>query len=198
MGLVICCAGVRYPLATGVMVVGRDEECAIVVDDPLVSRRHAVLRRAAHGGSIIDLGSSNGTYLNGRRVESADLQPGDAIRIGTTDLAVVVEQAAEDLVSPAPVSVRTAQRHIATERQRSALRTIEYLIEHTSGSDRRVTAPSLRTAIDSFIDTAMRNGETIAESEASRLRVLAGTLTDWIASDEMRSWHRTVLYRLRS
>lgn len=64
------------------VVLGRDPSCDIVLNDIKCSRRHAVVERTAQGLSIRDAGSSNGIYLNGRRVERAPFAPGDLARLG--------------------------------------------------------------------------------------------------------------------
>jgi hypothetical protein len=67
-------------------LVGRSRECDVVVSDPNVSRRHIELRRGERGWAAVDLGSTNGMKVNGRRVGHAELEPGDRITIGVTDL----------------------------------------------------------------------------------------------------------------
>lgn len=62
--------------------VGRLPDNDVVLDDLLVSRRHARLELTASGYAITDLGTGNGTYVNGRRVTEAMLEPGDVIGIG--------------------------------------------------------------------------------------------------------------------
>lgn len=72
------------------VVVGRSSECDLLVLDPEVSRKHA--RFDAQNGVVYvsDLGSSNGTFLNGRRLDDAiEVRPGDAIDVGTTRLTFV-------------------------------------------------------------------------------------------------------------
>jgi len=74
--------------------IGRSKQSGIALDDSEVSRRHA--RISAHDGTIFveDLGSKNGTFLNGRRVtESIEVREGDAIDVGTTRLVVKSLQA---------------------------------------------------------------------------------------------------------
>jgi hypothetical protein len=78
--------GVRVELDANTVLLGRAKECDIVVDDPSVSRRHAEVRPAPEGHWVIDLGSTNGTEVNGRRVEKAKLETGDVITIGQTEL----------------------------------------------------------------------------------------------------------------
>jgi ABC-type multidrug transport system ATPase subunit len=84
-------AGVRRDVLT----IGRDAGNALVLTDLLVSRRHAELRHGAAGIEIVDLGSANGTYVNGRRVSSARLSEGDAVGIGRHQLRLQGEQLLE-------------------------------------------------------------------------------------------------------
>jgi diguanylate cyclase (GGDEF)-like protein len=63
-------------------MIGRVEHCDLVVEDDLVSRHHCKILATPDGAQIIDLASTNGTLLNGRRVEKAILQEGDQIQVG--------------------------------------------------------------------------------------------------------------------
>ena len=67
-------------------VIGRANNCDLVLDNPLVSREHAVLEAVAESIALRDLRSHNGTYLNGRRIESAALRNGDEIRVGDAQI----------------------------------------------------------------------------------------------------------------
>ena len=78
--------GRRNVLSGSRVVLGRSRECDIVVSDPNVSRKHAELRRDNGGWSIVDLGSTNGIKVNGRRVSDATLREGDRVTLGVTDL----------------------------------------------------------------------------------------------------------------
>src|SRR5215208_2082192 len=78
--------GRRNVLSGSRVVLGRSREADIVLQDPNVSRRHAELRRDDGGWQIVDLGSTNGIKVNGRRVNHQPLSPGDQITIGVTDL----------------------------------------------------------------------------------------------------------------
>jgi hypothetical protein len=79
--------GRRNVLSGERVLVGRSRECDVVVSDPNVSRRHIELRRGERGWAAIDLGSTNGMKVNGRRIGHAELEPGDRITIGVTDLS---------------------------------------------------------------------------------------------------------------
>ena len=76
-------------LPIGDFVIGRGPECQLAVDDPLVSRKHAVLRVSAAGVLAQDLGSRNGVLINGVKLDgSRDIVPGDKIRIGNQEIVV--------------------------------------------------------------------------------------------------------------
>ncbi len=71
----------------GEMVVGRAPECAICVEDEFASNQHARIYRAEDGFYVEDLGSTNGTYVNGKRINyPTELRYGDRIRVGRTVL----------------------------------------------------------------------------------------------------------------
>lgn len=75
----------EIPLAKGGNVVGRDASAAIRIDDSTISRRHARLTVDARGSRIEDLGSKNGTFVDGKRVgkESVSVADGVAIQLGS-------------------------------------------------------------------------------------------------------------------
>lgn len=74
-----------YDLSQGVMTLGRDITNDIVINDPEVSRHHCRLTQGSGGFTLEDLGSTNGTFVNGQRLTGArQLQPGDMIGLGET------------------------------------------------------------------------------------------------------------------
>ncbi|MGB0679075.1 MAG: DUF4388 domain-containing protein [Polyangiales bacterium] len=83
--------GTEYALPdSGEVVIGRSNELEVVLVEDMVSRRHS--RIVVSGGQIAveDLGSTNGTYVNGEKVERANLQEGDRLLIGTSILKLVL------------------------------------------------------------------------------------------------------------
>ncbi len=79
--------GRRLLVGSGGAVIGRSRECEIVIDDPNVSRQHAELRPRGGSWVLRDLGSTNGTSRNGRRIEGAEVvNSGDEIEVGTSVL----------------------------------------------------------------------------------------------------------------
>ena len=71
--------------------VGSDPASDLVLADPTVSRRHVELERTSHGFVVRDLGSRNGTFLDGHQVMQAMVQPGDKVQLGKTKLALKQE-----------------------------------------------------------------------------------------------------------
>jgi hypothetical protein len=83
--------GRRNVLSGDRVVIGRSRECDVVLSDPNVSRRHAELRRDENGWHAVDLGSTNGVKVNGRRVDQVVLRDGDRITVGVSDLIFELE-----------------------------------------------------------------------------------------------------------
>jgi hypothetical protein len=78
--------GKKNILAGERLTIGRSRECELVVDDPNVSRRHAEVRKTIEGWMVVDLGSTNGVKVNGKRVKEEVLRPGDKITLGLVEL----------------------------------------------------------------------------------------------------------------
>jgi hypothetical protein len=82
--------GQRLRIAARPIVLGRQPDCDVVLNDSNVSRRHAEI--SVRDGEVVleDLGSTNGTRLNGAAVRTAVVQPGDAIQIGLSRMTVEI------------------------------------------------------------------------------------------------------------
>jgi two-component system, NtrC family, sensor kinase len=92
--------GARYDLADieGAVSIGREGGNAIRLDDNEVSRRHAEVRRVGELFVVGDLKSSNGTFVNDRKIERAELVSGDRIRVGRTVFAYARDADAEEAI----------------------------------------------------------------------------------------------------
>ncbi|MEY4881827.1 MAG: hypothetical protein RLZ87_1256, partial [Armatimonadota bacterium] len=76
----------RFELPEGETVVGREFGNGLVVASDTVSRRHASLLRSGNSASVIDHGSTNGTWVNGVKVASnQELRVGDSVRFGSVE-----------------------------------------------------------------------------------------------------------------
>ena len=84
--------GLKHPLSAPGVVIGRGEDAQLRIEDPGISRRHAHLRiQDTLGGpqvTIVDLGSTNGVVLDGRRVDEGTVHDGSEDRLGTTNMTV--------------------------------------------------------------------------------------------------------------
>lgn len=84
--------GRRLVVGSSGATLGRSRQCDVTVDDPNVSRTHAEVRPRGGSWVLADLGSTNGTRLNGRRLDGSEvLKPGDEIEVGTTLLTFELE-----------------------------------------------------------------------------------------------------------
>jgi DNA-binding winged helix-turn-helix (wHTH) protein len=108
--------GEEITLEPGESILGRDAAASVVIDDGTVSRRHARIRIAGGKATIEDLGSKNGTFLNGKRLGAAPrpLVGGDQIQMGSVFLAFRV-------LSPkdSTQTLRGSGRHLKRLRKKS-------------------------------------------------------------------------------
>ena len=82
-----CSSGLLEALATGTAtVIGRAPSCDFVICHKSVSRRHAMLASDGERMIVTDLGSTNGTFVNGRWISQAEVVPGDRLQLGPLDL----------------------------------------------------------------------------------------------------------------
>ncbi|MBI5161935.1 MAG: FHA domain-containing protein [Micrococcales bacterium] len=91
--------GARFLLDSDVTTVGRHPDAEIFLDDVTVSRRHAEFRRMGTSFQVHDLGSMNGTYFDGVRIESALLSDGAEVQVGKFRLTFYASRV--DLVAAA-------------------------------------------------------------------------------------------------
>src|SRR3979409_116410 len=81
-------------LVQGVIKIGKVPSAHLRIDDESVSRMHAIVEVNHREVSLIDLGSTRGTFVNGRRINKASLQSGDVILIGDTRVELAIAAAA--------------------------------------------------------------------------------------------------------
>jgi len=90
--------GGEFPLrANREIVIGRSSELDMVLVEDMVSRKHAKISTEEHTVSIQDLGSTNGTFVNGEKIRHVDLKDGDRILIGTSIIKLVALSGETDL-----------------------------------------------------------------------------------------------------
>ena len=99
--------GKRIPVHSH-LVIGRTRECSLVVDDPAVSRKHFEVVASENSYKWKDLGSTNGTFINGQKMLSGELHPGDTVQIGRTIFRFEIEKT-EELSAP-QISEKTIEK----------------------------------------------------------------------------------------
>src|SRR5262249_13067262 len=82
------------------LTLGRDPKNDIAVDDPEMSRRHAVFKRSREGTVVEDMGTSNGTAVNGQASARAPLKHGDVVRIGQVEITYAETTRAPSSLGP--------------------------------------------------------------------------------------------------
>jgi ABC-type multidrug transport system ATPase subunit/pSer/pThr/pTyr-binding forkhead associated (FHA) protein len=109
------------PLPARTVRIGRGADNDLVVDDLVVSRRHAELRAESDGTyEIVDLGSHNGTFLNGQPVARATVTPGDIVGIGHSAFCLVGDQL-QEYVDTGEVSLDVQDLTVEVDRGRKTL-----------------------------------------------------------------------------
>ena len=83
--------GERHEVDKRRTVIGRSKDCDVQLVDPNVSRRHAELRQEGAAYWLVDLDSTNGVVVNGRRLKRAKLESGDTVTLGSTELVFARE-----------------------------------------------------------------------------------------------------------
>jgi len=102
-------------LSEGEFAIGRNATCQLSLDDPLVSRRHAVFWVAAEELVVEDLGSRNGVLVNGQKIEGrVKVRPGDKVLIGSQELTVV--QISESGLPAIPLNATMSMPRVTVSR----------------------------------------------------------------------------------
>jgi pSer/pThr/pTyr-binding forkhead associated (FHA) protein len=132
-------AGKSMLFPRGEYVFGRGTECHIRPNSDWVSRQHCLLRITAEGAFLRDLGSRNGTLINGTRlVDECQLEHGDQVQVGPLVFEVVLEESVSESATPAEAPARTADA-----RDTAAMQTVDTAeLEAMQGATRPTPADS--------------------------------------------------------
>jgi two-component system, NtrC family, response regulator GlrR len=127
--------------------VGSDPSSDLVLTDPTVSRRHLEIERTARGLLLKDLGSRNGTYLDGRQVLQVVLQSGDKVQLGKTKLTVKPDTRTTEVEIPSGadsfgslVGASERMRLVFQDLRRIAREDMNLLIEGETGTGKELAA----------------------------------------------------------
>lgn len=106
-----------FRLPSAVTVIGRRQESDLCIPLMVVSRRHCELNLEKGRLKLRDLGSRNGTYINGQRVDQAEVNPGDKIQIGPITFAVQIDNQPAELSTPDSVILQPPEHMAVSEKQ---------------------------------------------------------------------------------
>ncbi len=143
-----------YSLTKNTTVIGAAPECDIVVSDPTVSRRHCQVERIDGSLKIRDLGSTNGTGVDGVKVEVATLSSGSRVRVGSVLFGVQIDYAPIQSSGPPPshtgfrglVGQSRAMNNVFNARSRLAETDVTVLISGETGTGKSALARSIHMA----------------------------------------------------
>jgi hypothetical protein len=192
--------GTLFPVRSGELTLGRSSYASIVVNNPLASREHAIIRPVPGGLEVVDLGSKNGTFVNGARLEgSIPIGPGDRVKIGT-DVLEIVQVAARDVASlrvatsPGRPAGEVTEGETTLHWQRS-LDLAENLLEGcTSELQRAASVETITRLLDAFF-TEVPGGVPTGRDQKRVLRI-ADALRAWNLGPSVESWRRLLDARL--
>src|SRR5919198_2357924 len=103
--------GTTVPLTDAETIIGRDPANAVVVNDPLVSRRHCSIRNSGDVIRLSDLESLNGTFVNGVPTRDKPLEHGDRIKVGASQFVFLVR---DESVEPGVLLSDSFDSHLVT------------------------------------------------------------------------------------
>ncbi len=181
--------GTRFPIRRGDTILGRSPYCSIVVGNRLVSRQHAALRLGPDGLTLEDLGSANGTTVNGESLSGVRaVRKGDVVRVGSEFLEV------DEGDEPARHSTDTGQRSLeeldepTTSNYRSSVELIEALVSGAAENDRRQQlVEAIRSAIELVLN-ANAGGRSLGDAERVRLLAAVEIVATWFPGGDLDAW----------
>ncbi len=173
--------GARYDLAghEGALTIGREAGNAIRLEDSEVSRRHAEIRRVADTFVVGDLKSSNGTFVNDRKVERAELASGDRIRVGRTVLAYARDADAEEAIRL--VDIVPATSEIDGSRIVRSMREEDSIVMATPDEGQGRWLAKARSNVQVMYRTALAVSHTLDIDEL--LGRILQLVSEWVEAD---------------
>jgi pSer/pThr/pTyr-binding forkhead associated (FHA) protein len=182
-------------------LIGRSDECAFRIDHAKVSRVHALVRLNADDLEITDLGSMNGTRVNGQRVLGPRrLKSGDVVKLGVE----VIEVHTEDRTpapTQAPGPITAAPTTEPLDDFAAALDTLEVVEAMLSSydlSERPLeTAQTVRTLLDEALEGFVAEGNRIDHPTAERIARAVNRISALSPTDSTGPWVDRVAERLK-
>lgn len=196
--------GNRFQLPEGETVVGRGDAAHLFIDDPSVSRSHATVKRNGDAVFVRDVKSSNGTFLNGERVEeAAALRPNDVIMLGDSLIKFLATDTPEPITVAPGIEIieqrsSRPQAEVVTAPQFSSIVVLEsLLVNGVASQNPEVLGNMIRTSIDRLLAMTEGRKQTIERDYAARLASIVEIVSTWFPDGSFDEWKQTVLAKLR-
>ncbi len=208
--------GTQFPVRRGEYLLGRSPYCSIVIANPLASRRHCALRLTPDGLVLVDLGSANGTHVNGERLTGErPLAAGDRVRIGSEVL--IVEQLDDGPqrdarrtyheTSQAPLSTSrpptlsndelvsdSFEEESSTVTHADTLELLEALVQSASDNERpQDLAPVIQRTVERVVRQA---GTALSSEDVYQLHAIVSGVAAWFPDGSLDEWAKAVLATL--
>lgn len=194
----------RFPIRRGETVIGRSPYCTIVLNNALISRQHCAIRCDGEHLYLDDLGSSNGTFVNGRLTRGTTrLKEGDLVRVGTDNVRVIsLEMApaqrrrASTVNEPGVTEWDGAED---TKTFRASVDLIEALVKNaaTLAEPATMIAP-IREAIESLLRAEESGRASIETQERKRLLSAIEGLGQLTDDPQVRAWQKRIHQKLET
>ena len=140
-------AGTTIPLPQGKFLIGREEDCHLRPNSDLVSRHHCVFTVDEFAVRLRDLGSTNGTFVNGERIRGGVmLNPGDLVSIGKIDFQVVIRDPAHDTATHMSLETDTSVTSVKEQAEEAAAEAAAE--EAAPAEEEEAPAPGTATVAD--------------------------------------------------
>ena len=195
----------------GEYILGRSPYCSIVVSNALASRQHCAVRLSASGLTIVDLGSRNGTSVNGERLrEERTLHPGDIIRVGSDGIEVLLTDGQS---GRQPHQTESMERHDtqprldahssrpppdmpqsfdSEESSTTAHATLDLVVALVEAyqqlPNRCENAATVRRAIDIVVEARLHSGAGFQEAEIAQIEQSITALRSWFTDGSLDRW----------
>jgi predicted component of type VI protein secretion system len=193
--------GTVHRVSSGETLIGRSYECALRIEHAKVSRVHALVRLIDDELEITDLGSMNGTRVNGQRVLGPRrLKSGDVLKLGVETVEVFTEdRASVSFVPPGPITAPpTTEPMDDLGAALDTLEVVEAMLSSYDLSERRLeTAQTVRTLLDEALEGFLAEGNRLDHPTAERIAHAVSRISALSSTDSSGPWVDSVAERLK-
>jgi len=203
MGYSLKYGGASLGLHNGETTIGRSTDSDIVLNGPHVSRRHTAIHVGSDLVTARDLGSRNGTTVNGVPiVGTTTILPGDIVGVGSEMLELALATSARGFPTAPPGPSDPTRGTCEDEEARDThvgltnLDVLELIVIGPTATERPSGAAHMvRSAVDAMLGR-LRNNQ-LDDIDASRLYAIVNTISEWSESSEFKAWASGVRDRIK-